>query len=152
MLNAIKFVNKVIIVWCVIMGAAYAKSPCCPSDLQLPAAWQPLAITLEGRVGHTEPNLNLSDNQVDSLVDFLETANATPELQNLQKQMPQSTLQLLIAVQANKVTNSNANEMAGLLLKKYCSGGNAKGLDLQIALQIAKAKDLAEFKKSLKVS
>lgn len=97
----------------------------CASEIELsiPASWITLKPILVSRVIQTKPKMKLSLTQAQSLGLFLNNLSTpTPELIYLQKVLPKTTVELLIAVHSRGLSLAEAEKMAIYLqkvLKKF---------------------------------
>jgi len=85
-------------------------------ECQLPDQWQGLCRVLNSRVAQTKPKMKLTEQEANSLENFLKSATYTsPQLTNLQKVLPKTTLELLRAVYQRGLSNDEAELMASYL-------------------------------------
>lgn len=83
----------------------------------LPHQWTPLNKILNARLEQTSPKMKLNESQIHSFVAFLNgfSARDLVRLQKLQKTMPKTTLELLIAMQSRELDKDEAQKMAAYL-------------------------------------
>jgi len=85
-------------------------------DVELPQAWQTFKPILTSRLKQTNLKMKLEAKQVASFIQFLKHLNKpTPKLTSLDKILPKTTLELLMAVQARGVDLEEAENMAAYL-------------------------------------
>lgn len=125
-----------------IAFATNVAADCC-CDLQLPAVWKTLKPVINTRLHDKNIALKLNDAQVDDLLDYLETHQTTfPELQQLQKHMPNTTVELLRLLQIKQISYQTAQKTAADLLAmvKQRATSAIVSLDAKLALQFAVSK------------
>lgn len=85
-------------------------------DVTVPNAWSDLQPILTARVNQPHRKMKLSKEEAHSFVEFLESFHIpTPELSLLQKSLPKTTLELLMAVHARGLRLTEAEKMAAYL-------------------------------------
>jgi len=89
----------------------------------IPSEWMPLYPILIARVEQTNPKMKLNSEEASSFIEFLKTLKSPPsELIVLEKELPKTTLELLMAVHKRGLQLEEARKMASYLskiLKKF---------------------------------
>jgi hypothetical protein len=86
-------------------------------NASVPQQWASLEQILKSRINQKQPKMKLSSEQAQNLISFLQQhkSNDFPSLQSLQKQLPKTTLELLIAMQSRSLDKQEAEKMAHYL-------------------------------------
>lgn len=90
---------------------------CFAKELVLPEKWSALSKIVTDRKTQAERKMNLSEQNIVSLLAFLNSpkANNLNQLEMMQKQLPKTTLELLIAIQIRGLNPVEAEKMATYL-------------------------------------
>lgn len=110
-----KVLNRVVLsllINLLVFTNAYAIS----ENYHLPEKWIALKPIITSRVNQQKQKMKLSKKEADSLIDFLnKLKEPTPSLEQLEKTMPKTTVELLRSVESRNVPLTEAEKMAAYL-------------------------------------